>query len=210
MEEFQTTAVSEALPVGPITVIEDKDTKLSEGGELLDLKFWPETCLQRAALPVVEFNTPVLDKLIRSMALTLVAYKGYGLAAPQIGIMQRIIVLYDNNKKLSYMINPKILSSTDEIEPVEGCLSFPGVALKTKRASTVEVMYFDQLGEQQTTTCTGQQAVCLQHELDHLDGKTFLSFTSRLKKDIIVRKVAKVTKELARWTKQAKKVLPRG
>lgn len=128
--------------------------------------------LREKARPVPEINKNIL-KLLDNLADTMYAAKGVGLAAPQIGISKRVIVV-DAGDGLLGIVNPEITSSRGEDIAVEGCLSIPGVAGEVKRAEQVEVKGLDRAGKVIKVRATGLLARALQHEIDHLDGILFI------------------------------------
>jgi len=119
-----------------------------------------------------------------------------GLAAPQIGVMQRVFV-YKLDGEPTCMINPKILDASPEftIEP-EGCLSFPGVYVRVKRSREILVEFQDVFGNKNQLKTEGFTARCIQHEIDHLDGTTFLHALSKIKRDIVTGKMKKAKKRV--------------
>ncbi len=129
--------------------------------------------LYKVCRPVTEFNQR-LTTLVEDMKDTLIDSEGVGLAAPQIGVTRRVVVLFDgDSEEIITMINPEIVKTEGELEATEGCLSVPGVWGRTKRPATVTVRAFDAAGREFTLTRDGITAVCFCHEIDHLDGKLF-------------------------------------
>ncbi len=128
--------------------------------------------LREKARPVPEINKNIL-KLLDNLVDTMYAAKGVGLAAPQIGISKRVIVV-DAGEGLLELVNPEIIGSRGEDVAVEGCLSIPGVAGEVKRAEQVEVKGLDRAGKVIKVRATGLLARALQHEIDHLDGILFI------------------------------------
>ncbi len=128
--------------------------------------------LREKARPVPEINKNIL-KLLDNLADTMYAAKGVGLAAPQIGISKRVIVV-DAGEGLLELVNPEIIGSRGEDIAVEGCLSIPGVAGEVKRAEQVEVKGLDRAGKVVKVRANGLLARALQHEIDHLDGILFI------------------------------------
>lgn len=163
------------------------------------IKF-PAKVLSTKCSSVTEVNEAV-KTLIKDMFETMNANKGVGLAANQVGESLRIIVCQVpdtreapaewNNKPLA-LINPEITSrSITKSSYKEGCLSFPDLYEVIERPTTVTVSYLDENGESKTLEADGLLATCLQHEMDHLEGKTFLDRMSRLKKDLATKKLKK-------------------
>jgi len=159
--------------------------------------------LETPAEAITEFNTPELDKLVEDMFESMHAARGVGLAAPQIGISKRISVIdtsagEDPSKRL-VLINPEIVSSEGSQTDEEGCLSLPGFREPVKRALRVTVRAYNQRGEQFEVSGEGLLARAFQHELDHLNGRVYISRVSALKRDLIRRKIRKLIKE-GEWT----------
>ena len=154
----------------------------------------PDPVLRKVAAPVTEITDGV-RQLLTDMAETMYDAPGIGLAAPQINISQRLIVMdcgKDETPELFKMINPEIISRSDELAVLEeGCLSIPDQTADVERPAIVEVKYTDIAGEEQRLTCEGLLAACVQHEVDHLDGVLFIDHISRLKRDMIVRRFMK-------------------
>ena len=150
----------------------------------------PDPVLRKVAAPVTEITDGV-RQLLTDMAETMYNAPGIGLAAPQINISQRLIVMdcgKDETPELLKMINPEIISRSNELAVLEeGCLSIPDQTADVERPASVEVKYTDIAGREQRLTCGGLLAACVQHEVDHLDGMLFIDHISRLKRDMIVR-----------------------
>ena len=157
-----------------------------------------EAVLEKPSKPVVEFGTPALNELIADMFETMYAAKGVGLAAPQIGVSERVSVIdtsvgEDETQKI-VIINPEITFRDGTQTGEEGCLSIPGFREPVTRANKVTVKARNAQGE--TVEFEGNEllARALQHEIDHLDGILFISHLSALKRDIIRRKIKKLQK----------------
>lgn len=131
-----------------------------------------EGVLREKAVPVRKI-TPSIHKLLDNMRDTMYAYKGVGLAAPQIGVSKRVIVV-DVGEGLLELVNPKIIESQGEERGTEGCLSVPGVVGDVIRAARVTVTGWNRHGETVTVRADGFFARALQHEIDHLDGVLFI------------------------------------
>ena len=137
-----------------------------------DIKIYPHKILKQKTQPVDQIDE-VTQKLIDDMIETLYANKGAGLAANQAGESKRIAVV-DAGDGVRVLINPEILSRRGNIISTEGCLSFPGIELKIKRPTEIEVSYLNQRGELQKKQASDLLARVICHEVDHLDGKTML------------------------------------
>ncbi len=155
----------------------------------------PDPVLRKISDPVEHIDSAVV-KLMDDMLETMYAAPGVGLAAIQVGVPKRIIVLDTADdgeaKKPLAMVNPEIvkIGSTTRIYE-EGCLSIPDVRVDIERPETVTVSYTDRNGKPQQLAAEGLLATAIQHELDHLDGQLIIDFLSRLKRDIIIRKFKK-------------------
>lgn len=134
--------------------------------------------LREKAKPVSKI-TPNIIKLLENMKDTLYAAEGVGLAAPQIGISKRVVVI-DVGEGLIELINPEIISAQGEEVDVEGCLSIPGVQGEVRRYAQVVVKALDRNGKEFTITGTGLLSRALQHEIDHLDGILFIDKAEKL------------------------------
>lgn len=174
----------------------------------LELKIWPETILKKRTNEVVDFDPVELNKTILEMYNLMQTQDGAGLAAPQVGLDMRLLVFtdYQNDKAESYMINPVILSSEGEITDWEGCLSFPGVTVKVKRAAKIKVEYQQSNGEVVSAEFEGFTARIIQHEIEHLDGKVFIQYLSGLKRDVVTRKMKKVRDRVQRQIQAAREL----
>ena len=165
----------------------------------------PDPVLRKVAAPVPEITDGV-RQLLMDMAETMYNAPGIGLAAPQINISQRLIVMdcsKDETPELLKMINPEIISRSDELAVLEeGCLSIPDQTADVERPASVEVKYTDIAGGEQRLTCEGLLAACVQHEVDHLDGMLFIDHISRLKRDIIVRRFMKEMRQSGSGTRR--------
>ncbi len=134
--------------------------------------------LRQKASPVPEVNGSI-QKLLDNLADTLYAAKGLGLAAPQIGVAKRVIVV-DCGEGLWEVVNPEIISMQGQEVAVEGCLSIPGVAAEVKRAAQVIVKGWDRSGREIQIEADGMGARALQHETDHLDGILFIDKANKI------------------------------
>ena len=150
---------------------------------VLPILEYPDPRLRKVAAPVAAV-TPEIQKLVRDMAETMYAAPGIGLAATQVDVHKRVIVmdLSDTRDELRVFINPEILEAEGEAEAEEGCLSVPGYYDKVTRPASVTVRALDAEGKAFELAAEGTLAVCVQHEMDHLVGKVFVDRLSALKR----------------------------
>jgi peptide deformylase len=162
---------------------------------LLPILRFPDPRLKKLAAPVREIDENIL-RLARDMAETMYEAPGIGLAAPQVDVLQRVIVIdvSDTRDELLTLINPEIVESEGKQTGEEGCLSVPGIYDRVERAERVVVRYLDLERRRRTIAADGLLAVCLQHEIEHLDGRIFVEHLSRLKQVRIRAKLAKQAK----------------
>ena len=160
--------------------------------KLLTVLIHPDPKLRRVAKPVTEFDSE-LSELVDNMSYTMYHEKGIGLAAIQVGIPKRVIVmdLSSDQQALQVFINPEIHSREQSQTIEEGCLSVPGFFEEVERAATVEVTAYDVSGNRFSKPVSGLEAACIQHEIDHLDGKLFVDYLSKLKQSRIRQKLVK-------------------
>ena len=175
----------------------------------------PDPRLKQVSEPV-EAVTDALRLLMDDMVETMHDAKGIGLAAIQIGVNKRVIVMdlspsdpgdddesserYDlselKDETIRYFVNPEIVWTSEEMNNYqEGCLSVPGFFDDVERPKACKVTYLDYQGQPQELDCAGLLATCIQHEMDHLNGVVFLDHLSRLKRDMIVKKLRKQSKD---------------
>ena len=159
---------------------------------LLDILEYPDPRLRKIAarVPVV---TADIRKLVRDMAETMYAAPGVGLAAPQVNVAKRVVVIDASEARdgLKVFINPEIISAEGEAEGEEGCLSVPGYYDKVRRAARITVRAQDESGRPFELTTDGMLAVCIQHEMDHLIGKVFVDYLSPLKRARLATRMGK-------------------
>jgi peptide deformylase len=150
---------------------------------LLPILEYPDPRLRKVAAPVTAFTADI-QKLVRDMAETMYAAPGIGLAATQVDVHKRVIVmdLSESRNELRVFINPRIVAAEGEAECEEGCLSVPGYYDKVVRAASVRVEAQNEHGESFVVEADELLAVCLQHEMDHLDGRVFVDHLSPLKR----------------------------
>ena len=159
---------------------------------LLPILQYPDSRLHRVALPVTVVDE-AMSLLIKNMAETMYAAPGIGLAATQVDALWRIVVI-DNSAthdQLRVFINPEIVARSGVSDFEEGCLSVPGIYEKVPRADRITVRALDAQGQHFELEADGLLAVCIQHEMDHLDGKVFVDYLSRLKQQRIAEKMKK-------------------
>ncbi|MDF1727608.1 MAG: peptide deformylase [Sulfitobacter sp.] len=163
----------------------------------------PDPRLKKVAKPVADLSDD-LRKLSQDMLKTMYEAPGIGLAAPQVGVLERLIVM-DCNKEEGEtprpiaMFNPEVTARSDELNTYEeGCLSLPDLYADVTRPREVEVAWMDAEGRAQKDTFDGLWATCVQHEIDHLDGKLFIDYLKPLKRQMMTRKMVKLKRELAR------------
>jgi peptide deformylase len=163
---------------------------------LLPILCYPDPRLHKVAQPVADFDER-LSALIDDMLETMYDANGIGLAATQIDVHQRLVVIdasEERNKPL-VLINPEITWMSDErVKGDEGCLSVPGIYDGVERATAVKVTALDRKGQPQTIEAEGLLAICIQHEMDHLKGKVFVEYLSLLKQGRIKTKMIKAQK----------------
>ena len=136
--------------------------------------------LREKAKPVKSVNAHII-KLLDNLADTLEDAKGAGLAAPQIGVSKRVIII-DVEEELYEMVNPQIIKAMGQQTDVEGCLSIPGLIGDVARAATVQVKYQDRTGQEKNLTAKGLLARALQHEIDHLEGILYIDRAVNIRK----------------------------
>ncbi len=163
---------------------------------LLDILQFPDTALRKVASPVSEVDGRI-DSLVGDMLETMYEAPGIGLAATQIDVHERLVVVdvSDEGDSPLVLINPEILQLDGEQEMQEGCLSIPGVFENIKRAADIRVAAIDRQGETFEMDADGLLAVCIQHEIDHLDGKLFVDYLSVLKRNRIRKKMIKAQRD---------------
>jgi len=177
---------------------------------ILEILKYPDPLLHKIAAPVKNI-TGKTAQLIEDMLDTMYAAPGVGLAAPQIGASERVIVMdvdHENPRKQVYkLINPVITRAEGEIVWEEGCLSVIDFTAEVRRAAQVEVVALDEQEKELKIEAEGLLAVALQHEIDHLDGKLFIDRISRLKRDLYTRKRKKMLRSGAEPPKESARVM---
>ena len=162
----------------------------------------PDPILRRKCEPINQVNNEI-QKLMNDMLKTMYEAPGIGLAAIQIGILKRIVVIdisRDEDKKNPlFMVNPEITYRSNKTSIYEeGCLSLPGQFAEIERPAECQLKYIDYDGRPKELKANGLLSTCIQHEIDHLDGILFIDYLSKLKKDMIIKKLVKHKKEIER------------
>jgi peptide deformylase len=168
----------------------------------LELVTLPDKLLRKKSAPVERVDDE-LRKLLDDMLLTMYEAPGIGLAAVQVGVPRRVITIDVVNKEEErevqdpiFLINPEILWRSDEIATdEEGCLSIPDFYAEVERPASLRVGYVDREGHKREMSAEGLLARCIQHEVDHLDGRLFIDHLSKLKRDMVVKKFTKAARE---------------
>jgi peptide deformylase len=166
---------------------------------LLPILRYPDERLHTVAQPVESVNGEI-RQLIEDLAQTMYAAPGVGLAATQVDVHKRVIVIdvSETRDQLLVLINPTIVESRGVSDFEEGCLSVPGIYERVERAEWVKVRALDRNGEPFEIEADGLLAVCIQHEMDHLLGKVFVEYLSRLKQSRILARIKKQEKQQRR------------
>jgi len=159
---------------------------------------YPDPRLHKTATPVAEVNESI-HSLVADMAETMYAAPGVGLAATQVDVHKQVIVIdaSETRDRLLVLINPEILAASGESDCEEGCLSVPGIYEKVARADQIVVRALGLDGQSFTMEADGLLAVCIQHEMDHLKGRVFVQYLSRLKQTRIRAKMQKQQRQSA-------------
>ncbi len=167
---------------------------------MLKIVYAPDPILKKECVSLPQVDDHHRD-LIKQMFEAMYKANGVGLAAPQIGLNKRIFILdsgsKEEKKKPLTMINPTLISTDDKIVPYEeGCLSFPEHFAEIDRPDQLTIEYIDENNKKKSLTTNGFTSRIIQHELDHLNGVLFVDHLSRLKRDVIIRKMKKFKKEI--------------
>jgi peptide deformylase len=159
---------------------------------ILPILEYPDPRLKKVASPVTVFG-PEIERLVRDMAETMYEAPGIGLAATQVDVHRRVIVIdiSETRDQLRVFVNPELLEAEGEAECEEGCLSVPGYYDKVTRAANIRVRAQNERGETFELATDGLLAVCIQHEMDHLLGKVFVDYLSPLKRARLAGKFKK-------------------
>ena len=158
----------------------------------------PDEILKKVSNPIEKIGINE-KKLIDDLFETMYHSNGIGLAAVQVGILKRVLVVdvssKNEKKQPMALINPVIKNLSDEMSVYEeGCLSIPETFIEIERPKICEVEYIDEKGKKKNLKCDGLLSTCVQHEINHLDGKLIIDHLSRLKKDFIIKKISKIKK----------------
>ena len=158
----------------------------------------PDEILKKVSNPIEKIGINE-KKLIDDLFETMYHSNGIGLAAVQVGILKRVLVVdvssKNEKKQPMALINPVIKNLSDEMSVYEeGCLSIPETFIEIERPKICEVEYIDEKGSKKNLKCDGLLSTCVQHEINHLDGKLIIDHLSRLKKDFIIKKISKIKK----------------
>jgi peptide deformylase len=162
---------------------------------ILPILEYPDPRLKKVAQPVTVFG-PETERLVRDMAETMYAAPGIGLAATQVDVHKRVIVIdiSETRDQLRVFVNPELVLAEGEAECEEGCLSVPGYYDKVTRAANIRVRAQNERGEAFELATDGLLAVCIQHEMDHLLGKVFVDYLSPLKRARLAGRLRKKRK----------------
>ncbi len=165
---------------------------------ILDLVIYPDERLREVCKPVTEFDG-TLKKLLDDMAETMYEAPGIGLAAPQVGVLKRVIVVDVGDSdgqppKLYRLVNPEIVAESGDTDSEEGCLSIPDIRETIGRFEEVTVEAFNEAGKPVRIEAEGMLAICLQHEIDHLNGVLFIDHLSKLRRQLINSKLKRLKK----------------
>jgi len=166
---------------------------------LLSILRYPDERLHTLATPVETVNGEI-RRLVEDMAQTMYAAPGVGLAATQVDVHKQVIVIdiSEARDQLLVLINPAILKTRGISDFEEGCLSVPGIFERIERADWIEVRALDRVGQPFELEASGLLSVCIQHEMDHLQGKVFVEYLSRLKQNRILARIKKQEKQQRR------------
>ncbi|MEK9681107.1 MAG: peptide deformylase [Pelagibacteraceae bacterium] len=166
---------------------------------LLEIIKEPNPILRKKADNVLNVDDDI-RKLMDNMLETMYQAPGIGLAAPQVGVLKKVIVIDlskdDEPKKPFFIVNPKIIWKSEELSSrEEGCLSIPGHFAEVVRPKKCKLQYLDYNGKKQEVEADDLLSTCIQHEVDHCDGVLFIDYLSKLKKDMIIKRLIKAKQE---------------
>jgi peptide deformylase len=160
---------------------------------------YPHPALSTPCSEVTEFDESLVT-LLDAMHNAMASNRGIGIAANQLGASKRVILVTNQDDgAILECINPEIVSvSGNSVDQLEGCLSFPGIGISVNRPDSVTVKFFDREGTEKEIEASGYTATCFQHEVDHINGKTFIDEMSRMKRGMITRRIRKLAKKRTR------------
>ena len=163
---------------------------------LLEILHYPDTRLRKKAQPVEAVDESI-RRLVDDMLETMYDANGIGLAAVQVNVHKRVLVadISENGDQPLALINPAIVRTDGQVESQEGCLSVPGYVDVVDRAERIDIHALDPQGNAIEMTAEGLLAICIQHEIDHLDGKLFVDYLSELKRQRLRKKIEKARRE---------------
>lgn len=163
----------------------------------LQILHFPDPRLHLKAKMVDVFDKSI-QTLVADMAEIMYANNGIGLAAIQVNVQKRLFIMdisrEDEPKNLLVFVNPEIINKSGEVVGEEGCLSVPGIFERVIRSEIIKLKFQDIKGNEHIIDCDGLMSVCIQHEIDHLDGKVFVEYLSNLKQNYIKKKMKKIFK----------------
>lgn len=166
-----------------------------------DILIHPDPRLRKPCEPISQVTSDI-SQLANDMLETMYGAPGIGLAAPQVGVMRRVIVMdciKEGTPEPMVLLNPAVIWSSEDLSTYEeGCLSIPDQYAEVERPSSVKVRWLDLNGDEQERQFAGLWATCVQHEIDHLNGKLFIDYLGPLKRQMITRKMEKLKREMAR------------
>jgi peptide deformylase len=175
---------------------------VAQEAETLPILIAPHPVLKARTRPVTAADAEEVRKLVPRMLATMYAAPGIGLAAPQVGMKLRLVVIDlmpDNHRAPIVLINPEVIAHSEEmVTREEGCLSLPGQYADVTRPLRVKIRFQDLAGARQEIEAEGLLSACLQHEIDHLDGILFTDHLSVLKRNMIMRRLAKEIRQKAK------------
>ena len=165
---------------------------------LLNILQYPDARLKKVAKPIAveEMTGTYIQTVIADMFETMYQAKGIGLAAIQVNVPLQVVTIDVSDLQDSplCLMNPNIVATKNTVNSNEGCLSFPGIYANVKRHQIIEVRFFNIRGEEQVLRTDGLLSICIQHEIDHLYGKTFFDHLSILKQNLLRKKLEKLKK----------------
>jgi peptide deformylase len=164
---------------------------------ILDIFQYPHPCLREIAVPVLVFENSIKE-LASNMLETMYAAPGIGLAATQVNVAKQLLVIDTSKRKNQpfIIINPQVIEKSGEILNEEGCLSFPDIYVNVNRAEQISIKYQDENGKEKHLDADGMLSICIQHEMDHLQGKVFVDYLSSLKRNRIRKQLEKIQRDL--------------